>query len=888
MSRLFIITFLSLIIAGSISAQRDSIPESIIESNKNAKEVIIISDAGLESELKFGAIDSQIYDHKFSTVHLYGNAYVKYLDKELYADYIILQMGKNIAEAKISPVKKSITRPKFKDGDKVFEYNRLKYNFETEKGIVIDAVTQEGEFYIHGARTKYVNEENTKSKIIYNANSLITTCQDHEHPHFGIRAKKMKIISEKLAVFGPSNLELGGVPTPIIIPFGFYPLTQANTSGFIFPRNYEFNSRSLGFGLLGFGWYFPINDYVHTQVTADLYTRGTWGLYSNTTYKKKYKYQGSIRLSFNDRRTDGVKTTIDVNGEPVSQATVISQKGYSIRVDHKQDSKAHPFVNVGGTINVVGNNNQQRNYNDAGSVLTNTYSSNFYYRHSMPGTPFSFNMGLNHNQNTRTRTVNITFPDVQLNMNTIYPFERKNRGSNKEMWYEKISFDYDVKLKSFVQATDTTLFTREMYDDIKTGMTHRVTTGFSTRVLKHFNLVPRAQYDETWVLNSIEKSIALSEFSQEDTLVTNVVNGFDSYRTYSAGLSLNTQIFGTMEFNKGWLRGIRHTMKPEIGYNYAPDTRSIYRDTVYYADDERLPAIFTRFDNGPFNTPSFTDLQSQLQFRINNIFEIKHFAKRDSTIKKAKIFDNLTLSGNYNFAKDTISWSRIEVNSTSRFFKGITTVITRWSFDPYVEKDDRPVNTFVWTESKKPVRLESGQIRLSNRLTFKKIKEVFSKKSTSETSSSVNTSLNSSQSRNAGLPETTKPEKKENESIKEVSLIDLLDRISIDHNILYVFTSDDGVINSRMQTHALGVTGSIPLTDNWTINIGNLGYDFVNKGLTYPAVSFSRKLHCWDMNFSWYPNRDTYTFSIGVRSNALSFLKYNYGQNNVDGLIGRL
>ncbi|MBT8231085.1 MAG: LPS-assembly protein LptD [Saprospiraceae bacterium] len=842
---------------------------------------------GFDSEIIYGSIDSNRYDNKMKEMHLYGDAFVTYENKELKADYIILQMETNIAEARISKVKKNSIKPTFKDGDKIYKYNTLKYNFETEKGYVENAITQEGEFQIHGERTKFVSAKNDSlfgNDVIYNANSIITTC-DHDHPHFGFRAKKLKVVSEKVAVFGPSNLELGGVPTPIWIPFGVYPLVEGTSSGFIFPQNYEFNSRQLGFGLQGFGWYFPINDYVHMKLTADYYTRGSFGLYLNTTYNKKYKYSGRLDISYNNRIT-----------EVTDSPDPISAKGYAIRFNHSQDSKAHPFINVGGSINIIANDNQRRINNDVSSVLTSTYTSNFFYRHSMPRSPFSFKLGLSHNQNTNSGVVNITLPDVQLNMNTIYPFERKNRGGNEEAWYEKIAFDYDAKMKSFVQTTDSTMFSQEMYDDIKTGLNQQVSTGFSSRVFKHFNFVVNANYDETWVLNTIDRDIIQipTVDSFKDTLITNTNAGFESFRTYGASVGLNTQLFATATFKKGKIRGIRHTLKPSIGFRYAPNTRDIYRDTIYYTDLERAPEIYTRFDQGPFNSPSFSDLQSQLTYAFNSVLELKLWSKKDSTEKKVRLFDNLNVSGNYNFAADSLKWSRININSTTRLFKGATTLTTRWSFDPYMEDGNSSVNKLLWKENKKIARLESGQIRLSNRLTVKKIREaIFGGKSKDKTQESKafgpfdESQLETKLESNNDSPFTNANDPQKRVGPELITFESILDNITIDHNIVYTFTGNNNIVNAKLQTHSLGISGTIPLTDKWKISVGNFGYDFVQNGPTYARVTFTRSLHCWDMNFSWSPSIDTYSFSIGVRSSALSFLKYNYGQNNVDGLIGR-
>ena len=231
------------------------------------------------------------------------------------------------------------------------------------------------------------------------------------------------------------------------------------------------------------------------------------------------------------------------------------------------------------------------------------------------------------------------------------------------------------------------------------------------------------------------------------------------------------------------------------------------------------------------------------------------------------------------------------MNSTSRFFNGMTTVISSWSFDPYIEVNNRIVNKTVWSENGAPLRMESGQVRLSNRITLKKILKLFEGSKDEQPSDPQLDTSNDDIERTVatGPPDisSTRPGEGQEEEKKQLSFRDILENISIDHNLLYSFTADDGEITSELRTHAISFTGRIPLTENWNINIGNLGYDFVNKGLSYTAITFSRKLHCWDMNFSWYPNRDTYSFSIGVSSNVLSFLKYNYGQNNIDGLIGR-
>lgn len=918
MIRAYII-ILSIFFCTSISyTQIDSTAVPAVNKDlTTTKAEIKFSDSGLESQILSGAIDSQIYDHKTSKMHLYGDAFVTYEDKELKADYIILDMNNNIAEARSVGKGRNRVRPTFIDAGKEYKYNGLKYNFDTEKGIVYDALFSESGFFIHGEKTKYVSAGGDKytesDDVIYNQGATITTC-DHEHPHFGFKARRMKVVKDKVVVVGPSNLRLGGVATPIWLPFGFYPLVEGKSSGFIFPKDFEFNSQNLGFGLKGFGWYFPVSDYMHLTVTADAYTRGSYALNLNSNYRKRYKYNGSFSMNFTDRRFDD-----EVGGEVI----VNSQKGYTLSYSHNQDNQAHPFVTVGGRINIVGNDNQNRNNNDAVSVFKNTYSSNFFYRHSMPNTPFNLSVGLNHNQNTRTRVVNVTFPDATLNMNTIYPFKRKNKGSNKEVWFERISLDYDAKFRSLVQTTDTTLFTSKTLDDLKTGLSHTVKTDYSTSVLKYFNIVANASYDEVAVLNTTERGInrivdrldttVVEEFQQifidtiyKDTLVSNTMTGFDTYRSYRAGVRVNTTLFGTARFAKGWLRGIRQTIKPSVGYSYAPDSRSQYVDSLFYlVDTERAPIGYTRFDNGPFGNPRLSDLQSQLEFRVNNVVEIKHWSKKDSTEKKFKIFDNLNANMTYNFASDSLKLSPLRLSSTTRFFKGVSQLTSSWTFDPYVEVNNRSVNTTVRSQTGKLLRVERGMVRLTNNLDFRKIKQFFTGKKKDqqddltdiEASSRSDEESDRDRSSFGGLGQSPLSDNREDgEPDDEAAIIkpkrrkifDLVESLRISHNMVYEISAVDGDVSSELTINSLEIRGTIPLTDNWSVSLGTIGYNFATSRLTYPDLGFRRKLHCWDMSFNWTPYREAYSFSIGVTSSNLNFLKYDYGRNNVDGLFNQL
>ena len=60
----------------------------------------------------------------------------------------------------------------------------------------------------------------------------------------------MKFIPDKIAVMGPAQLEIAGIPTPIVLPFGFFPLIKGQSSGLIFPSDFPYDN-NYGFGLRG-------------------------------------------------------------------------------------------------------------------------------------------------------------------------------------------------------------------------------------------------------------------------------------------------------------------------------------------------------------------------------------------------------------------------------------------------------------------------------------------------------------------------------------------------------------------------------------------------------------------------------------------------------------
>lgn len=882
-----------LLLAGQVSAQtpidslslpdRDSVPPVVQDSAVVDLNRIRISNDALDATVDYKARDSMWFDVKNKQVHLYGEATVKYTTLTITAGYILLDYGRNELSAQQFPDSTGTLTglPDFKDAEQAFTATRLRYNFKTKKGIIYEARTKQEDLFVLGERAKFVGSASADTTLktrntIYNSNAVLTTC-DHVIPHYGIRTKKLKVIPNKLVVTGLSNLEIGGIPTPFILPFGFFPITQTRKAGVIIPRDFEFADQE-GFGIKDFGWYQPISEHMDVTTIFNLYTSGSWGVTGTARYNERYKYNGDFQLRFNNRIRED------------NQAKKISSKSFGIRWTHTQDPKAHPTRRFGGSMNIETNRDQNRNRNDYASVYQNTLSSNINFSKTFPGKPYQFNAGLRHSQNTQTRVMDISLPSATFTMQRIFPFKQKERIGN-EKWYEKISLTYSSRLENQFRTVDTLLFTRKTLETARMGIQHQASTDFNFKFLKYINIAPRLDFKETWYPYSVEKQLLNENRLKYDTtfegetIVAITVDsansqfgidttfrrwGFNAAHEYNAGISVNTTpLFFTKQFKKGWFRGIRHTVKPSVSVGFGPDyTNSRYFRTV---ETDLRPAFndtlrYSIFEDAVFGGPTGGARDVALNYTIINVLEIKHRTRNDSLpVKKLRIFDNLGFSGNYSLTRDTLKWSTISTGGLFRLFKGVVNLTWSATFDPYIanEKGQR-VNRYMVRENGKLLRTTALGFQVNTGFTVNQLRGIFAKKDEDGNTAPRN-----------------------NTSVAKDDLLGWFDNWRVNHRISFdrrLIPTGFGTARDTLLigTNNVSVAGSIPLTSKWSLDLNNISYDFPSKSLVYPDIGITRDLHCWQLSLSWQPTRGTYSFFIAVKPGTLDFIKVPYRKNNFD------
>ncbi|WP_367389962.1 putative LPS assembly protein LptD [Lewinella sp. LCG006] len=905
----FFLVFSILSAQDTTLVRQDTFPTSTIQvdtlgqdSSLSISLGVPVSQDALEDAVEYNA-DTMKLNARKQKIYLYGNAFVSYTNITLKADYIELDWAKSevLAQGVLNDTTGVLEGiPEFQEGENTFLAERMRYNFETRKGIVYDVTTQQDDIMVKGARSKFISAppgDTTANDVIYSEDAIFTTCTA-DHPHFGIRSSKQKVIPNKLVIVGPSNLEIMDVPTPLWLPFGFFPVSGGRSTGLIFPRDYEY-SEQWGFGLKQIGWFFPLGDNFNLTVAGDIYLEGTYGLGATVQYRKRYGYNGNFNFRFDSRRQEEIVNVLDPvtgetmtgpNGNIVQESIFRRANGILLNWSHNQDAAAHPMNRLGGSINFQTNNFQQRVFNDARSVGTNVINSNFTFSRNWLDKPISMSVAFRHSQNTRTRSMNVDFPTFQFQTQALYPFRRKERVGAKR-WYEDITLRYTNEARANFTAPDTAFFERQTLENARYGMQQTASAGTSFKVLKYFNLNPGVNFKEVWYMEALDVTFDPENGVVQDTTILpdgsiqietvdfgtwdqETAPGFSSYRTYNANLSLNTQIFGTYLFDKGKIRGLRHVIKPNISVGYQPDyiNNDNYFNSVQDTLDETTNRLISRYQNGIFGGPPSSEMQMALNYSITNIFEAKIFSRRDSTEKNIKLFDNIYINGSYNFAADSLKWTPIAVSGTTRLFKGATTFSFNTTFDPQVRQETsegsgvfRRINQTTWQQSGKPFEFVNATFRLNTNLTVAKIRALF-------------------QGKEEEVIEEVDIEGNDLRPVDETDFLSLFENFSIRHNMAFGINPVSADRDTfSVTTHSIELRGSLGLTPNWNVDIGSIGYDFARKQTTYPYLGLRRDLHCWELGFNWAPTRNTYSFYLRVKPGTLDFLKVPYQRNNADG-----
>ncbi|REK35771.1 MAG: LPS-assembly protein LptD [Bacteroidetes bacterium] len=813
----------------------DSIPENISDTSllSPAKSDSLVIEAGsgakesqaLKSKIKYQARDSIRADLQSETIHLYGNASVDYEDLHLEAEYIMINMNEKVltAEGRTDSLGQVYGTPNFSQGPRKFRSNNIRYNFETKKGRIAHVITQEGDGFIHGEVVKKDPENNFFIKY-----GQYTTC-NLDTPHFSISANKLKVISNNKIVTGPANLSIEKVPTPLFIPFGFFPNKKGRSSGLIFPSFGE--SAQRGFYFQHLGYYFGFSDYINLALTSDLYTKGSYTLDAASVYRKRYRYSGNLRLSYAYSVTSE-RELPDFN----------ARKDFHVNWTHAQDAKASPYRSFSANVNAGSSQYYQNTISSVNNFLSNTFQSSISYSKVFADKPINLGLSMNHTQNTITRDIRVTSPDLSFNVSRINPFKRKvSIGAQK--WYEKIGTNYSLRATNYIQTKDSLLFKSGSLNEFQNGVQHSVPVSTSFKLLKYFTLSPSVNYTERWYFKTTQ-----FEWNEENRKLDTIdVKKFQAARDYQFNAGLTTRVYGMYQVLRGPVKAVRHVMTPAVSFSYRPDFSQ--ESFGYYKsvqiDTNQTFRTYSIFQNTVYGGPGAGKFGS-LGFGLDNNLEMKVRTRSDTgaTDKKIKLLESLRFGANYNLMADSLNWSPLSVSGRTTLLERISVNIGM-ILNPYAfDENNIDYDRFLIDETGKLFRLTNANMSVGfslNRIS-KKITEKYSRQELDYIYQNPENYID----------------------------FDVPYNVSVNYTYAY---SKRGNLES-IKSQSASINGDFSLTPAWKIGF-NSWYDIEDGRFTNFGVNIYRDLHCWEMRMNWIPFglQESYNFQINVKAAILQDLK---------------
>ncbi|MDQ1297007.1 MAG: hypothetical protein QG611_986 [Bacteroidota bacterium] len=773
------------------------------------------------------------------------SAIVNYGDIEIRADSIVFDMETNMVYAVgIKDSTGTVTgKPSFKSGSQEFEADTLKYNFKTKKAVVKNIITQQDEGLLHSAVTKLMDDGT--SNIF---NSTYSTC-DADTPHFAIYLLKAKVYPGKKIVSGPANLVMEGIPLPLYLPFGFFPVqTKTAASGLIIPRPHYEEGR--GYALTEGGYYFAINDYFDLTLKGNIFANGSWMTTASTSYNKLYKYSGSFSFSYANN-ISGHKGLSDYN----------KSTNYSLGWTYSQNAKARPGSRFSASVNMSSSGFDRNNSYNLNDHITTTRQSSVSYSKTWEGTPFNFSASMNHSQNVRNKTVSLNLPRMSFSASRIYPLKRKN-STGTPKWYQELQFQYSASLDNQISSYDSLLFTNRIWQNMKSGFSHEAPLSLQIRPFRNFSISPQISYKGVMYTQKIERRWD-PVYIDPDTkaIIPSVVR--DTLRGFFYGHAVNPsisagyspQIFGIFQFTNpdSRVQAIRHVIKPSVSFSYVPSfqgfSSKMYRQVQVDTDTAKKKSEYSIFEGNIYGTPSLSRRSGNVSLSLTNILEAKIFQRNDTTGKpqKMNLIDNFGINTSYNIFADSLRWSPVTMVMRTTLFKNIN-ISANSNFSLYgLNSRGSQIGTYYFSQTKKLMRLNSFTVGMDFSLSqLLKGKDAGKKSVTPPTSSGMRET-------SPGAPGPGGTDSGTENAANQYdeygySEFDVPWSMNINFSMNY---SKPSLKSTFTQT--LSVNGNVNLTKKMNITYST-GYDFKNSAITMTQITVMRDLHCWDMSFNWIPN----------------------------------
>jgi hypothetical protein len=212
---------------------------------------------------------------------------------------------------------------------------------------------------------------------------------------------------------------------------------------------------------------------------------------------------------------------------------------------------------------------------------------------------------------------------------------------------------------------------------------------------------------------------------------------------------------------------------------------------------------------------------------LSQNIEAKVADRETGELRKVKILDNLSTSGNFNFVADSLKLSDFQTRAFTSLFNRVNVNVnathTAYARDTLT---GQVIDTFLASQGRGLVRLK-------------------------RVTGAMGTSFKSAQ--DAGAPWNAR----------------------LDYNVnLSRQWASELQRDTSVVTHALSARGSVNVLKRYKLDV-TTGYDLARREFTPTNLNFYVDLHCWELSFNWIPFgvRQSFSLRLNVKSALLRDLK---------------
>lgn len=802
-----------------------------------AQDTLYINGESLNQIVTYKASQRIHHDVKNKRIHLYGAAEVQSEGFSIKAGYILIDLDSSQIEAKyrIADDSSKVEFPELTEGSETINCETLKLNYRTQKAYIKALAIKQDEFYFRmGTAKRQTNEE------LHLRQGILTTC-DLPEPHYHFQLSKGVMVPKERIVTGPMNLWVSGIPTPLGLPFAFIPTNQKErTSGLLFPEFVPLSK--YGFGFQNLGWYLPINDHFQTSVYANIYSRGSWGLRNELDYAKRYGYNGRLTLGFQQFKS----------GFPTNN----NQNKLSVIWVHRKAPKSNPFWDFSSSVNFISDNNSKNSLDPINAqYFDNSFNSDINLARNFPGKPINAGLKMSLRQNSKSKNVSLMSPILNVNVTRVFPFKNtfETADKNWKKTIQRIGITYNFEGQNRAQFKDTLLATADFL-------------GISQQMIQGFNQGVSIQTSTGLFKNAVKINPNLSygnkiNFSQIQKSYDPTINGpkIDTLQQLSVSHELNfnlnatTVLYAYYKFAGKKQTKLRHLMTPNIGYRYAPGWNPL---VTVNAGPNQSPITYSPFERSVYSVGSNKEA-SYLTFGINNTAEIKFKSDQDTVtgFKKVRLIDQFSVTGNYDFSKDTMQLSNLALNlriSPANWINFVSNA--NWS--PYGwQANGQSISAYAWNNGQQLGRLTTTNLTTTIVIAPKKDRQKIQDHSTLFNEQDWNADFNYY---------ALHPER--------AIYYNIPWKLNLSHVYGIQANQDISLANPAAwnQVQTLVLSGDLSFTKRWNLS-GNMNFNIQDKRLTNAYFALNRNMHCWALSFYYVPIGGNKSFLLSIKNTSSIF-----------------